>query len=301
MDLHATGLAVDSIGAGVGINITCNYEVSTNYGNSIFNGLVLRGVSTGGYAIKIHGTKIDNSGPASNFYEFNLMQIIGSDTGTALYLCNTTHSVFTGFDIESVGTGIHLAEGARYNTFIGGLIKTTDYALYIETGANANTFYGINLDEDGTSYGIYNVGTARYLPNKVICCYFDSLGSGDRVLIGNNTDVINTAFVNPFGVIANPWSSYVVSSYYTCRPDGGDVAASSLVSARRYKVIGVDMFVSITGGTVTAIVIEDGANADMLSLSGADIADNGLYLSVPIDCKITVTYSSAPTVVVSGN
>jgi len=302
MNLYADSLSVYGIGAATGLYLYCNQPSGTDYGNSRFSNIICRGVGAGGYGIKIVGTS--NSGPASNFYDFNLIQLIGNDATTAygVYMTNTSWCNFENTDIERMGIGVYLDFAAHDNTFTGGTIRAcTVYGIYTATSVSGNLFMGVDLGS-GSIPGYYCGSTIRWLPNQLIGCVFDTVAAGDKIVCGNNTNIFNCAFVSPMGLETSPWSTYQVSTYYTCRPDGGDVAAASLVSARRYKVIGADMQIFLQGGNVTDILIEDFSNADVYTLSGIDLVDNGLYLSVPVDYRITVTYATVPsTVLVSFN
>ena len=101
---------------------------------------------------------------------------------------------------------------------------------------------------------------------------------------------------NPVGVMTTPFSSGTFSidggAKYYIAPYANSATPTS---GREYWVMTVPIYITVSGGTVSNIVIKD--------RSGGTVASGMTSLTaqyLPVGFRITITYSSAPTVVVSG-
>jgi hypothetical protein len=178
------------------------------------------------------------------------------------------------------------------NSIIGGLITGFKIgyspAIQLRAGSDGTVINGVNIYNNNRCAMIYT--TASNI--KVINCQFSSNNSsvliGDQnghLLVNPTVSISNCLGYNPIGAIADP----IHAADNIISDKGGDTA--TFTSGTTYTNSGSSKTLYISGGTVTAIV----HNGVTLATSAATIT---LFLQ-PTD-TFSVTFSSAPTIVVMG-
>ena len=106
--------------------------------------------------------------------------------------------------------------------------------------------------------------------------------------ISTDVNIHDNRGLNPIGNITNP----INTSNNTIGLYGGTTGTAT--TATDYTVVGSPILLNITGGTVSDIVIKDGAGTQV---SATETSIKSRY--IPLGFKIRITHTGAPTIVIS--
>jgi hypothetical protein len=105
--------------------------------------------------------------------------------------------------------------------------------------------------------------------------------------ISTDVNICNNAALNPLNLLTTP----INTTQNTIGLYGG--TTSTIVTATDYTIVGSDVMVTVSGGTVSAILVKDGAGNTVVS--GVTTL-NGQF--IPRGFKLRVTHTGAPTITV---
>ena len=299
-----------------------------NTNNSTFSGNELDNsemdIATPCYGIYLYG--ISNSVISSNVFRGNKVSSYGifhNNTGT--FTANT----ITGNTFISNMVGIHRV--GNYNEFSNNVFRLTNTnSILIETGNQNNSFYNnefinggqeidatyFDIDVRGSStnymYGLefdnnksYNDAPVNRILSHInfaVPSFTNKIDIGGLRCSGQRGAIINgiptfefrvhdSPSINPVGALATPFENLGLTVGL------GGTTAIPAGQAYVYRVEGVDVFISSSGGTGVNITLMDPDNTVLATGLTSLMAQ---YLPVGYKIKFG-NYSTPPTVVVSGN
>ena len=283
---------------GTGMKFGINETKTVHFGNSHFSNIFI-GVNANN-AIGLHIVSGDTYVFCLSTFDRLQVNSLTSYTGNVgVKLEGVQNCKFGHLNIEFCEQGLVLqSTGGNketvWNEFYSPYIYGCDGdAVYIGNGATRNSFYGGKLGVDAAGNDLIDDNNYFTTYSKYRYNYFNNVNlgtTGDKNL-GWASILRDCYNFNPIGIIALPFGT--VFNMVSVHPTQG--AAALPTTGVTYRVAGVDMLITSTGGTGMDIDIFDPAGTEYIS----NLATLTQFL-LPVGYSIRFTYTGTPTIIVSG-